>query len=204
MTITSDVQSPRSLPAVKTRIPFRLLALLFGSSPTKESIVTRVRIEATPESVWREVCFYEDVPDRPPLLLAALLSPIGTRGDKSQAGASVLCRYRQGSLVKRITIIEEPYSICFDVVQQHLGIEACAIARSGSYRISRSDRGSEVMLTTNYTGFLFPRWFWRVIEEFAVHQLHGHILEGICKMAAAGSRSPQPVTHGYTCGKEHI
>lgn len=198
----SDVESPVSLPATNTRTWSRLLGLLFGSGATKESVVTRVHIEAAPELLWERILFYEDVPGSPPLLLARILSPIGTKGDKSQLGASIECRYREGSLVKRITIIEEPYSICFDVTQQRLGIENCAITRSGSYRISRSGSGSEIMLTTNYTAFLHPRWLWLPIESLAVHQLHGHILEGIRKMVAAEHRSVRTVTAGYTCRKE--
>jgi len=202
----ADSSSVQSLSCLTTKTPIwlRLLSLLFGGSATQESLATRLHIEAPPESVWREILFYEDVPGRPPALLAVMLSPVGTRGDKSHAGASIECRYKQGTLVKRLTHVEAPHSICFDVTEHHLGIETCAIARSGSYRISRSDTGSEVMLTTNYEAFLYPRWFWRAIEKIAVHQLHGHILEGIRKMSAAESRSAQPVTPGYTCRKEQI
>jgi len=198
----SDIQWPGFLPTTRTQIWSRLLSLLFGGIATKESVATLVHIDASPEAIWREILFYEEVPSRPPLLLAAMLSPIGTRGDKSQVGANIECRYQQGRLTKRITIVEQPHSICFDVSEQNLGIEDCAIAQSGSYRISRSDSGSEVMLTTNYIAFLYPRWLWSFVEWIALHQLHSHILEGVRKMVAAPSRSPQTFRANYTCRKE--
>jgi len=199
----SDAPPPGPLPTTPARTWFSLLGTLFGGIATNESIATRVHIDATAEAIWRRILFYEDIPGSPPLLLALMLSPIGTRGDKSQAGATILCRYRQGTLVKRITVVEQPHSACFDVTEQRLGIENCAVAQSGSYSIRRAAAGSEIVLTTNYAAFLHPRWLWRPVEKLALHQLHCHILDGIRKMVAAHDRSSSRiVTAAYTSRKE--
>jgi hypothetical protein len=202
MANSSDVESPVSLPATNARTWFRLLGLLFVGAATREFAATKVHIDAAPESIWHEVLFYEDVPGKPPLLLALMLSPIGTKGDKSEVGACIECRYKQGSLFKRITAVDMPYSIRFDVIEQCLGIETCAIARNGSYAIRRAAAGSEIVLTTNYTAFLHPRWLWRPVERLALHQLHSHILDGMRKMVAAEDRSARIVTVAYTCREE--
>jgi len=171
------------VPPVKERIWCRLANFLCGSAASDESVATRACIETAPESIWGEMAFYEEVPGKPPMLLASLLSPLGTEGDKSQVGGLVICRYQQGNLVKRITALEKPYFIGFDVIKQRLGIERCAIARSGSYRIRRRGAGSEVILTTNYQALLYPRWLWRPLEKLALHELHSHILNGMRRIA---------------------
>ncbi len=179
-----------------------LLGLLFGGGATREFAATQVHIDAAPESIWHEVLFYEDVPGKPPLLLALMLSPIGTRGDKSHVGACIECRYKRGSLLKQITAVDMPHWIRFEVTDQCLGIETCAIAMSGSYSIRRAAAGSEIVLTTSYTAFLHPRWLWRRVEKLALHQLHSHVLEGIRKMISAEDRSARIATTGFTCRKE--
>lgn len=198
------VEAPDSTPvsAAAMRILCKLARFLFGGGAIHESIATRVHIDAAPESVWSGIAFYEEVPGKPPALLASILFPLGTEGEKSEVGARVLCRYRQGNLVKEITAVEIPCIIRFDVMEQHLGIEGCAIAQSGSYRILCQGAGSEVVLTTNYRAFLHPRWVWRLVEKRALHQLHGHILNGMSTMVAVGDRPPMRVTTGRVCRGE--
>ena len=181
--LCSSVVSPE-----KKRTWCMFAVFLFGGAGSNESVATRIVSEASAEFIWRRVAFYEEVPGRPPFLLDALLCPIATEGDKSQVGATILCRYKQGTLVKRITAIRMPCFIRFDVLNQQLGIEHCAIARGGSYCIRRLAAGSEVVLTTNYRAFLHPRWLWRPLERLAVHQLHTHILNGVRKAVDADKR----------------
>ena len=187
----------------KSGILCKLASLLFGGRASYEFVATRVHIEASPESIWRDIAFYEEVPGKPPILLACFLLPLGTEGEKSRQGALIVCRYRQGSLVKRITALDKPYLIRFDVLDQHLGIEHCAIARSGSYSIRRAAAGSEVVLTTSYRGFLHPRWFWRPLERLGLHQLHSHILNGMRKMISAEHPlAGEQLAAGCICRKE--
>ena len=205
MASSSDAEMPSSMPMsfTKARIWCRLVNLFFGGEPVNEAAGTRVSIKAVPELIWRRILFYEEAPGRSPLLLQALfLCPVGTEGDKSEVGARILCRYKHGNLVKRITAFEMPYLIRFDVMEQHLGIECCAGAQSGSYRIRRCGLGSEVILTTNYRTCLHPRWLWRPMEKLAIHQLHTHILNGMRKIGAQEDARAGTVTTGCACQGE--
>lgn len=132
--------------------------------------------------VWQQMVLYEDVPICPPFLLRVLLPyPVRTEGDKTCVGAAVQCTYNGGQLVKRITFVEPPHILQFDVVEQHLGIEGCITTIGGSYEIrSRGDQ-TEVVLTTKYCGHLRPRWLWRPLERILTHQLHRHILNGMSR-----------------------
>ena len=125
--------------------------------------------------------FYEEVPHRPGFVLRLLLpTPLRTAKAGLWPGATVHCSYSGGGyLTKRITAIEPPLIVRFDVLQQHLGIEACLTTVAGSYQIRRLETGSEVALTTSYRGHLRPRWLWRLLEQRLAHSFHRHILRGM-------------------------
>ena len=168
---------------------YRLASWLFAGDAMSEAVTTRVRLNASTETVWDRIMFYEEVPGRPPLILRALLScPVRTEGDKTCVGATVRCAYRTGDLVKRITIVEPPHFLQFEVMEQRLGIENCALTLGGSYQLLACGDATDVVLTTNYCARLHPRYLWRPLETLLLSQLHSRILRGIC--AAALFRSP--------------
>lgn len=164
-----------------TAARYRAVSWFFAREGTKESVATRVRLAASAEAVWDELMFYEEVPGRAPLLLRAVLAqPVQTEGDKGHAGATVRCVYSGGAeLMKRITSVEAPRSLRFEVIEQRLGIEDCIRTLGGSYEIQSCGEASEVVLTTNYEAYLRPRALWRRVEAALVSQLHRHILRGV-------------------------
>ncbi len=184
--MTRSVETPIAVPSPATPAPAppkrwcALLALLFGGAPASNSVQTKLDITASPEAVWKRILFYEEISATPPLLLRALIPrPLHTSGDKTTSGSTILCTYQRGHLLKRVTALEPPRLIEFEVVAQKLGIESCVTARSGSYRIRPTPRGAEVVLTTNYQSHLHPRPLFRPLERLAIHQLHRHILNGM-------------------------
>ena len=157
------------------------MSWLFARKAVNEAVATRVRFNGSPEEVWDHIMFYEEVPGRPAFLLRALLPyPVRTEGDKTRVGATVRCAYRGGDLAKRITAIEPPHLLQFEVIEQRLGIEGCILTLGGSYQIYACGDASDVVLITNYQAYLRPRYLWRPLEALLVSQLHIHILRGIC------------------------
>jgi len=158
----------------------RLIGRLFPPHTGVDAVTTKAAFDASPDEVWQRMMFYEEVPHRPPLLLRVFLpTPVRTQGNLKQVGATVECTYSQGGLVKRITDLDRPHLVRFEVLKQHLGVERCVTTVEGAYEISADGRGSEVALTTNYRGHLRPRWLWRPFERLLAHQLHRHILGGM-------------------------
>jgi hypothetical protein len=165
----------------------RLVSWLFAGKPASEAVATRAHFNASPETVWNRIIFYEEVPERPPFLLRTLLShPLRTEGDKTRVGETVRCAYRGGYLVKRITTVDPPHFLKFDVIEQCLGIEGCILTLGGSYQIHACGSAADVVLVTNYHAYLRPRYLWRPLEARLVSQLHGHIF---CGVFAAGLRT---------------
>ena len=159
---------------------YALLSRFLGRESVSESVATQVHFASSAETVWKRIVFYEEVPGHIPFLLRALLPwPLRSEGDKTAAGTTVVCTYNRGSLVKRIIRVEPRHLLRFEVIEQHLGIEDCVIARSGSYEIRSDAGGTQVILTTNYTAALRPRWVWRPCERLLAAQLHRHVLSGM-------------------------
>lgn len=157
-----------------------LVGRLFPPGLAIDAVTTLARFEAPPGEVWEKMIFYEEVPNRPPLLLRIFLpSPVKTQASGKRVGATVECDYSRGSLVKRFTVLAPPNLVHFDVIEQELGLERCVRTVEGSYEIRADGGGSQVALTTKYRGHLRPRWLWRGLERLLAHQLHRHILVGM-------------------------
>lgn len=166
----------------------KILATLFASEGIDEQFITAVHFNAPPQAVWDEMMFYEEAPGTPPLLLRAFMPyPIRTEGAKSHVGAIIHCIYQGGDLIKHVSLLDPPHLICFEVVQQRLGIEGCAVALTGSYELRDTGDGTDLLLTTNCRTFLHPRWLFRTLENIITGQLHHHILKG---MRAALQQEP--------------
>lgn len=172
---------------------YRLANLFLACNPVSEAVTTHAHFSASADTVWDHLAFYEEIPTRAPLILRALLTDaIRTKGNKTRPGAIVSCEYAQGYLIKRIKTVAPPSALQFDVLEQRLGIESCILARGGSYQIHSAGDAADVELTTKYWTFLRPRFLWRFLEAYLVHQLHKHILRGVRSaiLAASPARSP--------------
>lgn len=192
MQAAERMQTPRRL---RTHAAgwYRLVSWLFARQGVSEVVATQVRFNASPEAVWNHLMFYEEVPGRPAFLLRALLPyPVRTEGDKTRMGATIRCAYSVGGLAKRITAVEPPHSLQFEIIEQRLGIEGCILTRGGSYEISIRGDATDVALVTNYLAYLRPRYLWRPLEGLLVSQLHDHILRGVGAAVLPGSPANRP------------
>ncbi len=167
-----------------------LVGRLFPASAAVEAVTTTARFALPADALWQAMMFYEEVPHPPPLLLRWFLPcPVRTQGGGKHEGALVECTYSRGSLVKRITKLERPRLVRFEVLDQRLGIERCLTTVEGSYEFRVHGSGTEVALTTRYRGHLRPRPLWRPLERLLAHQLHRHILRGMGAARAPDAKS---------------
>jgi hypothetical protein len=157
----------------------------FPENARREMVTTTLLLHVPSRFAWEALRFYEDIPARPsPLLRLVLPIPIRSEGRKLQLGALVRCTYEGGYLVKRITVVDAPRLLRFEVLEQHLGIEHCISLGDGSYEIRDHGSSSEILLTTAYRGHLRPRFLWRPLERILAHAVHRHILRGIGDLQA--------------------
>lgn len=165
---------------------------LFPRNRSVDTVATRVHYGVSPETVWKGMMFYEEVPGRPSLLLRMFLpAPIRTQGEKTRVGSIIQCNYEGGYLEKRITESEPAQHVRFDVTLQQLGVEDCISMDGGSYEMRADASGTEVVLNTHYRGHLRPRWLFRPFEALLAHRLHKYILDGMRKVLEAPAK-PSP------------
>lgn len=169
---------------------FGLTAKLFSGNPEFTTVETDVYLPNCVEDVWSSMLTYEEVPGNPPLLVRLLLPrPVKTHGDKTVVGNELPCHYEGGGMIKRITSVEAPNLLAFDVLDQQLGIESCLRAVGGSYAITREGSGSRIRLVTNYEAKLHPRALWHPLEDYLAHAFHRHILAGMAARLPRAERS---------------
>lgn len=169
---------------------------MFAGEAVRETVTTRLHFRASPQRVWQNMVFFEEVPGQPPILLRLFLPrPVRTEGDKTSVGSRVRCEYTEGELIKRITQVETAKSLHFEVLGQRLGIEECIETLGGSYQMRICGEETDVELATNYRTFLHPRFIWRHVEAILIGQLHRHILRGLShELQTGNSRMSVPAT----------
>ncbi len=142
------------------------------------SVVTRIRFAAAAEQVWDVLLYYEQIEERPPLLLRLLLPvPIRTEGSKAKVGDEARCSYEGGHLLKRVTHVDRGHHYGFEVVEQNLVLGGGLALTGGCYTLRELPEGStEVAVTTRYTSNRRPRWLFLPIETAVCHLFHRHLL----------------------------
>src|SRR5262245_10069325 len=130
-------------------------------------IQTGLTIDATPEEAWNAIMFYEDVQHPPPWLLhLALPKPIRSQGNKQKPGEVVTCFYNCGEIKKRISTVDPPRRLAFDVVSVQMRSENYANLKEGSFEIQPvGDKQSRITLTTRFERNLRPAIIWEPIER---------------------------------------
>ncbi|MEO8753676.1 MAG: hypothetical protein ABI624_13470 [Casimicrobiaceae bacterium] len=151
------------------------------------SILTRMKFAASPERVWGEMMFYEQIEERPPLHLRLLLPlPIRSESTNSKVGDRVTCLYEGGHLVKRITQIDHASHYAFEVVEQNLAVGGGLTLAGGCYALRGLPAGgTEVAVTTRYVSPRRPGWLWRPVEAAVCHMFHRHLLAAIKRKVQA-------------------
>lgn len=159
------------------------------------SIVTAMTFSVSPERIWDRLLYYEQISDPLPLPLRLFLpSPIRTEGHRSDVGDETRCRYREGSLLKRVTRIALRRHWRFDIVEQDLPIRGGIRLKGGSYTLRElPDRSTRVELETRYISPRRPRWIFGPLEAAVCHAFHRHILQAMRRESSTTHR-PEAVS----------
>lgn len=144
-----------------------------------------MKVDASSERVWRSLVFYEEIEERPPLLLRLLLPlPLGTECSKSNVGDEVKCLYAHGYLIKRLTHVDPGHHYGFEIVEQSLRIGGGLRLSGGCYTLrALASDATELAVTTRYTSPWRPAWLWRRLEAPVCHMFHRYLLSAIGRRA---------------------
>lgn len=154
---------------------------LVRGEPQMRTVSTNMLIARPAGTCFESILFYEEVTHDPPWILkVGLARPIRTTGASGAVGDVKVCLYNKGRLVKRVTEVVPGRALVFDVIEQRIGYERDVRLIGGSFVLApEGDERTRVTLSTTYRPLLGPRWVWAWGEDYAVHTLHGHVLEGM-------------------------
>lgn len=154
--------------------------------PYSVRTVSTTTLIAAPQDVcFDSIMFYEEVRHPAPWILQiGLARPLRTIGSSRTIGDVKTCVYNKGRIVKRVTDVRSPELLAFDVIDQKIGYERDVRLISGSFDLSsETATRTRITLQTTYQPLLGPRWAWSLGEDYAIHTLHAHVLEGMRRHA---------------------
>ena len=184
------------------------LLLLFAAIPaligaeSEDGIVDRARpvrtsidIAAAPETVWRNVVAFSDLPAPAHWIFRLgfaypLRATIVGRG----VGAVRHCEFTTGPFVEPITVWDEPRLLKFSVTSQpppmretswypdmrpaHL--DGFLVSEGGQFELTPLPDGrTRLTGTTWYRHEIRPSWYWRPWSNFIIHRIHQRVLAHI-------------------------
>ena len=157
--------------------------------------VHSIDVEAPPETVWKNVVSFAQLP--PPdewLFRAGIAYPIRAEIEGTGVGAERHCVFSTGSFVEPIEVWEEPILLKFSVTSNPAPMEEWTIydevhpPHLDSFLVSQGGQfkltvlaGNRTRLegTTWYRHNLWPAEYWRRWSDHIIHSIHLRVLRHI-------------------------
>lgn len=194
--LVKTIRHPR-----KTVVPVILLAPLLSGvearlpdTPDVRAVVTSIDIQAPPETVWRHVIEFPDLPQpREWYFQAGIAYPIRARIEGRGPGATRYCEFSTGPFVEPITTWDEPRLLAFRVTSNPEPMRELSLydihpahlhgwfdSKRGQFRLEPlPNGGTRLHGTTWYTQRLQPEPYWSMWTDAIIHRIHQRVLDHI-------------------------
>jgi len=164
---------------------------------------TAVEIAAPPETVWRNVVSFRQLP--PPgdwLFHTGIAYPIRAEIRGQGVGAVRYCEFSTGAFVEPITVWDEPRRLAFRVTANPPAlrelspygaihpphVEGFLISKHGQFRLVALPGGrTRLEGTTWYQHGLYPAGYWRLWSDWILHRIHLSVLEHVKRLSESSS-----------------
>jgi len=179
-----------------------------GARPPVFEVHTAITIAASPETVWKHVVTFSELPEpRDWFFRAGLAYPKRARIEGSGAGAVRYCEFSTGPFVEPIEVWDEPRLLRFRVTQnpapmnewspyahvlpKHL--HGYLISKRGQFLLTRLPGGRTLLEgTTWYQHGLWPSEYWKWWSQAIIHRIHLRVLNHI-RTLAEGDAAESPL-----------
>ncbi len=149
-----------------------------------ETFATTIHVDAPPERTWDSLT---DIPQltgpKPFLLAVGLPVPTYCRLGAQEVGAERVCGFDQGEIVQRVADWQPNASLRVDVVRCTLPGRRWLQFHDASYELTPTPAGTTVTRYSTIGSRLYPRWYWRRFEAWAVASEHEYVLANIKRIA---------------------
>lgn len=181
-------------------VPLLVVPLTFAGDatlppPPLREVVTSIEIDAPPETVWRHVIQFAEIP--PPTewwFSTGIAYPVRARIDGEGVGAVRHCEFTTGPFVEPITAWEPPHRLAFDVTAQPAPMQEWSFyaqvhpphldgyfrSRCGEFRlVALPGNRTRLEGSTWYTLDLEPLPYWQLWADWIIHRIHERVLHWI-------------------------
>jgi hypothetical protein len=158
------------------------------------SVTTSVEINASPETVWKNVIAFPQLKDPTEFIFkTGIAYPINATINGQGVGAVRHCNFSTGSFVEPITTWDEPKLLKFSVDQQPEPMKEISpydihpnhlhgywVSKQGQFKLTALPNGHTLLEgTTWYVNKIKPGIYWTVWSDYIVHKIHQRVLEHI-------------------------
>jgi hypothetical protein len=162
--------------------------------PPLTAVTTAVEIKASPETVWKQVIAFPQLPEPTAFIFKmGIAYPINATITGKGVGAVRHCNFNTGSFVEPVTVWEEPRLLKFDVLEQPAPMKELSfwdvkaphlhdyfVSKQGQFRLVPLPNGNTLLEgTTWYYHDIKPVFYWRQWSTFIIHKIHQRVLEHI-------------------------
>jgi len=162
--------------------------------PEIKPVITKVIINASPQTVWRNVVEFPQLDDPSEFIFkVGIAYPINATIKGKGVGAVRHCNFNTGSFVEPITIWNEPHLLAFKVLEQPEPLKELSIwdidaphlhdyfvSKKGQFKLTRLPNGqTELEGTTWYYHNIKPDLYWRLWSDLIIHNIHKRVLNHI-------------------------
>jgi uncharacterized membrane protein YhaH (DUF805 family) len=188
-----------------------LLPAIFGAEhaaklePPRFVVRTAIEINAPPETVWKQVVAFSEIPPPTEMLFrAGIAYPVRAEITGHGPGAVRHCVFSTGPFVEPIEVWDEPRLLSFGVTStpapmneltpyghiepKHL--QGYFVSEHGQFALTELPGGrTRLEGTTSYRNTIWPGQYWRLWSDYIIHRIHTRVLEHIKTEAEAGRPS---------------
>jgi uncharacterized membrane protein YhaH (DUF805 family) len=172
---------------------------VIAPEPPLIAVRTSVDIDAPPDTVWRHVVSFAELP--PPnewIFQTGIAYPVRATIEGAAPGAIRRCEFSTGPFIEPIEVWDAPRLLQFAVTQNPAPMEEWTpynkiepahlnnflVSRKGQFLLTALPGGrTHLEGTTWYTHNLWPGGYWQAWSDFIIHRIRQRVLVHIKKLA---------------------
>jgi hypothetical protein len=173
-----------------------------GAAPDLRSVTTSIEINASPETVWKNVIAFPPLESPTEFIFrTGIAYPINAEISGQGVGAVRHCNFSTGSFVEPISVWETAKLLKFDVDSQPEPMKELSfyshvhpnhlhgywVSKGGQFKLTALPNGHTLLEgTTWYVNKIEPGVYWTLWSDYIVHKIHERVLGQIKVHAERG------------------
>ncbi len=168
-------------------------------NPTEYEVLSVVEIDAPPETVWKQVIAFPELPPAQEWYFrAGIACPERARIEGEGVGGTRYCEFTTGTFVEPITVWQPPTRLAFDVSEQpapmfelspyrHVHpphLDGYLRSNHGEFRLVALPEGQTRLEGRTWYEFdMFPQSYWTLWSHLLIHRIHERVLLHVKSLA---------------------